>query len=192
MCSDENDLDLMIFCSSALDKVLREFGSEEKIKEEERRSEKCVRDLILESAAKVGALRLLSHIEQLGLSFNDMRYKFNDNVSYCICIESTIRHVVSRSEKHGSECVKTIMEKVQAILDDEPRNRRLCCGHDCVRVLARALKRKLGSQNLDSEKGAQILEKSLRVAYDYSLFKKSDAFRKIREWEKRNGYKVLR
>ena len=58
--TEENDVEMMILCSPALEIVLAEYGSRTKIEHVEGKEGKAVRALVFEAAAVVGAVRLLS------------------------------------------------------------------------------------------------------------------------------------
>ena len=189
--TDENDIEVMILCSTALDTVLNNYGSQNKIPKETLSRGKSVRELIFRSASVVGFLRLLSQKNEWSLSFEDMDYKFASSSSYDLDEAKTVEHVLSRSKKN--------MDKSNIVADI--RNRRseavpykdLCCGHDCIRVLGRAFKSKLGSDNdFNNEKGAKKLQKILRVSYHFELFQQSVACNKIREWEETAGFIILK
>ena len=71
-------------------------------------------------------------------------------------------------------------------------SKALCSGHDCVRVLGRALKNEYGhSHQFNNEKGAKLLEGILRIAYELNDFQSTRAFNAIRSWEKKRGFVVF-
>ena len=190
--SDENDVEIMILCSTALDNILREFGDRASIATITKSENKEVCELIFEAASFIGTLRLISQKEDWSLSFKGMKYKFKPNNSYLLDEIKTIKHIVGRSCVRPSLSEDKILARVKEFLSKCNERKNLCSGHDCMRILGKALKSKLGSENqFDNENGAKTLERILRLAYDYDNFRKTRAYRKIRKWEKRSGYKTL-
>ena len=191
--TDENDMEIMILCSEALDKVLQEFGTKKNILETEETEEMSVKDLIFKSSSIIGTLRLLSQREKWSLLFEKMKYKFVPNKSYFLDEVKTVRHVLGRSKFKVSMTEDEILKFIRynCMRQDIPK-KNLCCGHDCVRVLGRALKSTLGnSGQFNNDDGAVTLEKILRLAYEFEHFKKTNAYNEIRNWEKISGFKIL-
>ena len=191
--TDENDMEIMILCSEALDKVLQEFGSEDKILKTEETEGMSVKDLIFKSASIIGTLRLLSQREKWFLQFEKMKYKFVANNSYLLNELPTVKHILGRSEFKVSMTEDEILKFIRCncIRQDIPK-KNLCCGHDCVRILGKALKSTLGnSKGFNNDDGAATLEKILRLAYEFEHFKKTNAYNGIRNWEKISGFKIL-
>lgn len=191
--TDENDMEIMILCSAALDNMLEEFGNQNRISSTVNVEGMSVRDLIFSSASVVGTLRLLSQKEGWSLQFEGMTYQFVSNKSYSLDEVKTVRHVLGRSNfkvnMEESDIVTLI--RSSSMLPDIPR-KNLCCGHDCVRVLGRALKSALGnSKEFNNDAGAVTLEKVLRLAYEFEYFKKTNAYDEIRNWETISGFKIL-
>ena len=192
--SDENDIEIMILCSSALDDLLQEFGVPDRVATiVESSGQMKVCDLIFDAASFVGTLRLLSHINSWSLSFEGMNYKYTDNNSYFLDEVKTIQHIVGRSNERPNLTERQILTHVKNFLSGGDDTKNLCCGHDCVRILGRALKSKFGKTNkFNNEEGAKSLERILRLTYDYEKFMQTKAYNEIRNWEMISGFKVLR
>jgi len=73
LLTDMHDLELMIINSPALEKVLVELGSTEKISKLEKTYKKDIRSLLLESAMPIGYLRWVSLREKLSLKFETLK-----------------------------------------------------------------------------------------------------------------------
>ena len=191
--SDGNNVEIMILSSPAIENVMREFGSANKVSAAIENTVKTLAELIFEAAAPVGSLRFVSQREQWNLKFEDMNYKFCGNQSYeCNILEYT-RHVLGRSDIQVEIDPPDCVEMINQVLVEQTPAHSLCNGHDCVRVLGRALKSALGTTNqFDSEKGAKTLSKIVRLAYEYEFFTQTLAFRGFRDWESKTGYQVLR
>ncbi len=190
--TDENDIEIMILRTEALLNVLREFGSERKMRLMEAGACARVEHDILESAARVGALRLLSARESLNLKFRCMTYKFESNSSMVLDLRKTVEHVLARSQRFTTDLRDELIQKIERMLESPEDVAAFCNGHDCVRILGRALRHKLGSNGqFDSDDGASNLGKVLRLAYERTFFIATNLFSAIRSWESATGYVVL-
>lgn len=186
-----HDLDVLLFFSPALDKLLDEYGSTEKIRAFEDRSLLSVRDAILAAAAEIGTLRIIS--ERRGLAFDFDALKFNDfidrdnlNLSRVSLIEA-IRNASRRHDLDAAELLNWCNE-IHAcsypVCD-------IANGHDVTRILAIALRKAIGSVN-PSVVTAEWLEAQLRIAYEASWFRTDPLHHALAAWEQLNPpYKVL-
>lgn len=191
--TDHNDVEIMILSSTCLSYVLLEFGVDDKVDAVTQSTGMEVCDILFDAAAFLGALRLLSLREEWHLKFEGMNYKFLDANSYVLDEIRTVQHIVARSERRPSISELEVAEIARLEKMAANSHRDICCGHDCVRILGRALRRSLGNTNLfNSEEGAKQLSKVLRVAYGWEQFRETELFRSILEWELGSGYVVFR
>ncbi len=191
--SDENDVEIMILCSTALNRFLREFGDHERIEAITKSEKKQVCDLIFDAASFIGALRLISQTEGWSLSFGGMTYQFMPKNSFSLDETKTIKHVVGRSSVRPGLSEDQILTQVKDISSKYNGSKNLCSGHDCMRILGKALKSKLGTESrFDNKNGTKDLESIFRLTYDYDEFRKTKAYSEVRNWEKRSGYKTLK
>lgn len=185
--TDENDLEMMILSSSALQHTIQEFGSENKIDAQPDE----VHVQIAEWASIVGALRLASISKSWALDFDGMTYKFVDSQSPQLCAKKTPEHIVGRTKTQTKPSVDDAIECSNGLIKIHTAQ-ALSNGHDCVAVLAKALKRKYGSTNaFNSDAGRINLEKTLRLAYDFDMFRGTQVFDKICKWETKTGYNLF-
>ena len=190
--TDENDMEIMILCSSAFDKVTGTYGRADKVGAAEVTASMSAREMVFQSASAVGTLRLLAQQKGWPLVFDEMKYQFTRTNSYCLDDAATVRHVLARSKATVNMKEDEIIDVVRNRESLQVQVKRLCNGHDCVRVLGRALKTVFGNMGqFNSGPGASLLEGALRLAYDLRYFSRTKAYREIREWEARAGYKVL-
>lgn len=190
--TDENDIEIMILCSPALDNLLGEFGAKDRVSAIVESGGKQVCDLVFDAASFVGALRLVSQVEGWSLSFEGMTYQFIDLNSYCFDESKTVRHVLGRSKRRPCMTNDEILTRVQEQVSQIDMAKKLCCGHDCLRVLGKALKKKFGNTNEFNGAGrAKTLGRILRLAYDFDFFRQTNACQEIRKWETVTGFKVL-
>ncbi|MCP4410222.1 MAG: DUF4435 domain-containing protein [Gammaproteobacteria bacterium] len=190
--SDENDIEIMILCSPALENVVREFGNDDRIDAFQQATGRRVSESIFEEASFMGAFRLLSQHRGWSCEFSSMRWRFSNGNFFAIDRHRMVQQILQRSvtdtDAAAADVVELIKEKVAA----STKRREICCGHDCVRILGRALYKKLGSTNqFCSEKGARELAKILRLSYEYEFFKSTILYKSIVDWQTKSGYRIL-
>ena len=190
--TDENDIEVMVLCSGSLERVLEEIGNDSIISKTEEVQKKSVREIIFQSASVIGCLRLVSQVESLSLQFDGMSYKFRANNSCVLDKEKTIRHVLGRSGPIDGLSENAVIDMIGVWRSKAISAKELCRGHDCVRVLGRALKKQFGNKSdFNNDAGARVLESILRLAYDFVDFRGTKAYGDIRRWEKDSGFRVL-
>ena len=192
--SDENDIEIMILCSAALEDLLREYGSENRVAAIVESTGRQVCDLVFDAASFIGTLRLLSQREGWSLLFEGMAYQFRNNNSYILDEVKTMKHIVARSKVKLCLTESQILIHVRNLVSSCGDVKNLCCGHDCVRILGRALKSEFGKTNqiFNNKAGAKNLERILRLTYEYEYFQRTKAYEELRDWEIISGFKVLR
>ncbi|MBD2492778.1 DUF4435 domain-containing protein [Nostoc sp. FACHB-280] len=186
--TDTHDLETMLIQSPALDKVLAEFGSEEKIAQFKR----DVRLTLCEIGISVGYLLLISLSEGLNLTFEGITFsKFIDEQTLQINELRMIQEVKNKSQAYSLKD-----EELQKQLISQKNNNhdpwQVCCGHDLVEILSLGLRKALGT-NKAADVEPNALERSLRLAYEEVYFCKTQLYFNIRTWESQNQpFKVLR
>ncbi|MCC5635924.1 DUF4435 domain-containing protein [Nostoc sp. CHAB 5844] len=186
--TDTHDLETMLIQSPALDKILAEFGSEEKIAQFKR----DVRLALLEIGMSLGYLLWISQSDGLNLTFEGITFsKFIDEQTLQINELQMIREVKNKSQAYTLKD-----EDLQQRLTNQKSNNhdpwQVCCGHDLVQILSVGLRKALGS-NKAADVEPNSLERSLRLAYEEIYFCKTQLYFNIRTWESQNQpFKVLR
>lgn len=191
--TDENDVEIMIAASAAMNNFLGEFGSKAKIDAKERATGIPIGEVLFTAAAPIGALRLISLENGWNLKFHDMKYKFVSNMAIEIDIGKMVNHIIGRSDFDARMSYDEVVTKIAKKLELGDEKKMLCNGHDFVRILGRALKSEIGNDNsFDGDASCELLEKTLRLSYDYQEFKKSRLFSKLSEWEEITKYTVFK
>jgi hypothetical protein len=186
--TDTHDLESMLINSTAFDKVLTEFGSEEKVLQFNR----DIRLAILESSISVGYLLWISQSDGLNLTFDGITFsKFVDEQNLQIDELKLIREV-----KNKSQAFSLKDENLQLKMSSQKSNNhdpwQVCCGHHLVEILSLGLRKTIGS-NKASDIEADKLERYLRLAYEESYFRDTQLYASILDWEANNEpFKVLR
>jgi len=186
--TDTHDLETMLIQSPALDKVLAEVGSEEKIT----KFGKDIRSVLLQAGKPIGYLLWISQIHGLNLTFAGIRFsKFIDEQTLQIDEIKLIQEVKNKSEAHTLKS-----EILQQHIANQKRNDhdpyQVCCGHHLVQILSFGLCKAIGSVK-SSDVELSILERSLRLAYEEAYFYKTQIYLSIRQWETVNRpFRVLK
>lgn len=179
--TDTHDLETMLIQSPALDKIITEFGSEDKIKE----FNQDIRETLVKLGIKIGYLRWISQSEGLNLAFNKIEFRrFLDEKTLQINQIKLIQEIKNKSQDFSIP--DTDLQK--KLEDEEKENHdswHICCGHDLVKILSIALCKKIGSNNTNEVK-VEILERSLRLAYEETYFYKTLIYSNICKWEINN------
>lgn len=196
--TDTHDIELMIIASPALEKVLRQYGSKDKLQSFTTKLGKDIRSILVESAMPIGYLRWISLRENLSLKFEDLNFeRFIDKQELTTDIKRLIRIVQS----HTSDTIDSqkyqfkddeLHTRIQQLSNDSHDPWHVCCGHDVVNILSVGLCRAIGSNSGQIAKPDQI-EKWLQLAYEQSYFSQTRLYAAIQKWEKANEkFMVLR
>ena len=176
--TDEHDLEMMLIKSAAFDKLLKERGSEEKIKA----FTEDIRETLLKLGQEIGKLRWLSLRNKLDLKFEGLNFKnFIDKENLSINIDELIRSFKNKSQKPSLD-EQQIKQDLSVISDENHDPWQLCCGHDFISILAIALCKVLGTWNANDVK-TEVLERELRLAYELSYFYQTQIYQLMVNWQ---------
>lgn len=190
--SDTHDLETMLINSRAFDKVIREFGSQEKITKFGR----DIRTALLEAGMPVGYLLWVSQRDGLNLTFEKIKFSnFIDKKTLEIDEIKLIQEVHNKSQNKPQAVILKKEDLQQRITNQKSSNPdpwQVCCGHHLVEILSLSLREAIGSANVDDVK-PENLERSLRLAYEETYFCKTLIYLSICTWESQNSpFRVLR
>ena len=179
--TDTHDLETMLLQSPALEKVIREFGSEDKIT----KFNKDIREVLLDTEILVGYLRWISQTDKLSLAFSSITFsKFISEKTLQINELKLIQEVKNKSQ---ASFLKD--EDLQQKLVNKKHNNhdpwQVCCGHDLVEILSIGLRKAIGS-NKAAEVEVNSLERNLRLAYEETYFDKTQLYLHIKTWQNNN------
>ena len=182
------DLEALLIKSAALERVLVERGSAEKIS----CFGKDVRDTLVAAAVPIGCLRLHSRRSGLNLRFNGIRYgRCVDAITLETDVQAMIREVKNRSMRSDLECRGTAQE-IRGIEDAVEDRWLVCCGTDMVEVLGIGLRKALGTNTASAVESGALRER-LRLAYEWNELSRSQLAQDLRDWTDRNpGFRVLK
>jgi hypothetical protein len=190
--TDNHDLETMIVVSPALEKLLGEFGSENKITQFEQDTGKDVRTVLLESCMLVGYLRWVSLQKGFSLKFEGLDFsKFLDIEKLTIGETKLIKAIKDKSQRHDipDEQIKI---SIQELKRDDHNLWHVCCGHDLVCILSVGLHKAIGTKDT-SDITPERIESSLRLSYELRHFQRTQLYLSIQRWEEANKpFVVLR
>lgn len=183
--TDTHDLETMLLESPALEKVLDEFGSVDKINEFVKKSGKSIRTVLLKTGCSLGYLRWVSLQQNLALTFEGLAFnRFVDNKTLALNITNLIKTVKNKSQKHNLN-EQDLEQSIDAVKDTNHNRWDVCCGHDLICILSLGLQKTLGS-NKAKDVDVALLEKFLRVAYEYAYFLNTQLYQSLKSWEEYN------
>ncbi len=190
--TDTHDLETMIIRSPAFEKVLGEFGSEEKIHQITQKIGKDIRTLLLECGTPLGYLRWVSLRENLSLAFEDLNFsKFISRDSLTIDRHELIQAVKNKSQRPDISEAR-LKASIQDLQNDAHNAWYVCCGHDLIRILSRGLHGAFSRGKNDTRDASpDILEISLRLAFEHSHFYKTHLYLSVQNWERANAPYVI-
>ena len=180
--TDTHDLETMLLESPALDKLLDEFGSAQKITDFAANNNMDVRQALLVAARPIGYLRWVSQRGDFSLKFEGIVFsRFIDHDTLHIDISELIREVKNKSRRHDLDD-NDLRNKIDELTDSKHSAWDICCGHDLVYILSFGLRRILGS-NDSNEVEPETLERFLRTGYESAYFLSTRLYQALREWE---------
>jgi len=185
--TDSHDLETMLINSPAFNKVLAEFGSEEKIGKFNR----DVKLVLLENGMSVGYLLWISKCEALNLTFDGITFsKFIDEQTLQIDELKLIQEIKNKSQAYSLKD-EDLRQQLNSRKSNNHDPWQICCGHHLVEILSFGLRRVFGS-NKAADVEPNSLERSLRLAYEEIYFRQTQLYLDIRKWESNNQpFKVL-
>ena len=181
LLTDTHDLETMLLKSPALEKVVTEHGSAEKIES----FAQDIRQTLLQSAKIIGYLRWASLKFNYCLKFEGLKFKkFVDDRTLILDESKLIKIVKDNSEKAGLD-EQEIRANMDSLKTDTQDMWHVCCGHDMISILSIALCKALGSFN-SQKADPKVLESYLRVAYESAHFRETKLYIAIQTWEQTN------
>jgi Protein of unknown function (DUF4435) len=186
--TDFHDLECLILISPALEKVLAEVGSENKIN----KFGKDIRETLFEIGSFIGYFRWISLSDELNLTFEDLDFgKFIDKNNLNFSLDSGITTVKNKSQKLSIDNAH-ISQQINNLASQNCDKKQVACGKDLVETLSLALQKVLGTNNANSVT-SDIIARDLRLAYEFEFFILTDLYQNIKEWEIQNvPFKVFR
>ena len=184
--TEYHDLDILILCSSALEKFLEERAEPEKLEAVTKSKGTDVRSIVLEAASGLGYLRLLAKFlwerEDYDLDFKDLEFGFI-SLDTLSCDEEEMVGEVLANSNHGQVRKSELVARLKRIRNSQSYDlRQLCNGHDVMAILGISLRRMLGAFR-DTETHRRYIEIDIRSAFDDRAFVSTQLFANLGRWE---------
>ena len=176
--TDFRDIEISMFESGALHKILAELGSNNKLPSLDCGSVnlEVIKEKIYQVASKIGALRYYSLKNGYNYKLKELNFsKFISQRNLEINTEKLINQINSKSEKKitiHDVCTAFELELPDRLTD----SKNLCCGHDVTELLGVALRKLWGSNN---SIGKETLESSFRIGYSDHEFYQSEMYKQL-------------
>jgi len=177
--SDFRDLEISMFESDSLHRILVELGSENKLPAiGDGIDLDLIKRKIYSVSSIMGKLRFYSLKNNLRISFRKLNFvKFVDPNTLDINYEMLLQQInsINESEISMEHIEKSFEEKLPEKLID---CKYICSGHDVIEILGISLKKLWGTNN-SKDVSRKILEKHLRIGYSNDEFERTEMFNKL-------------
>jgi Protein of unknown function (DUF4435) len=184
--TDTHDLETMMLKSPALEKLLSEMGSEDKLDDFVKGRGKEVRDVLLEEGLYLGYLRWVSLRHGHALKFEGLKYREFIDITTLAIDQSKLIVTIKNHSQRPELSAQELQQQIEAVSDEEHDIWHVCCGHDLICFLSVGLHKAIGSYNW-KEIEPEIIERSLRLAYESAWFRDTRLYASIKAWEGVNG-----
>jgi Protein of unknown function (DUF4435) len=180
--TDTHDLETMMLKSPALEKLLLEMGSGDKLGEFVKVRGKELREALLEEGLHLGYLRWVSLRHGYALKFEGLNYRaFTDHLTLNVNQSKLIETIKNHSQKLQPSD-QELRQQIEAISDETHDKWHVCCGHDLICLLSVGLHKAIGSYDWKEIK-PEVIERSLRLAYESAWFRDTRLYASIKAWE---------
>ena len=176
LATDAHDLECMLCRSSALDKVLAEFGSDEKIGRFGQSA--GVRTALLERGLVFGRLRWAAQRLEAGLRLPAMR-AFVDEKSWSVDEDGLVHRAADLND--GVEA-SALRHHIADLPPADPWH--VVHGHDLLEILRVGLRSVLG--DLRASVGVKEIARALRLAMPVADLQSTQLWQDMRQWERFN------
>jgi len=175
--TDFRDMEISLFAPGNLESILIEIGSSEKIEKWCSIYGSIFERLMVESS-KVGGLLHLSNKQNLGLNFQDLKWKnFANKDTLEVNLETLVEYVKSKSHR-GELSTSALVNQVNQVLALMDR-KQIIRGHDIISWIAFALQSTLGSVgSIDTDSVATVF----RLSVSRDQFQQLALYRAIQDW----------
>jgi len=182
--TDLHDLECMMLNSPAFDRMLEEFGADDRVSAFSATSP-LIANQLATKVVPLGCLRLISIQQGLDLKFEGLTFsRFVERSDLHMDPTKMVREVVNNSQKHRLD-QSQLAGQVAGEMQKGHDCWQICCGHDIVEVLSFALRKKFSGKS-GGEVATESLERCLRLAYNSADFKETSLYLAMDEWEQQH------
>jgi hypothetical protein len=191
--TDTHDVETLIFMSPALEKILREYISIDKL---DNFAEKHIdiRYSLLKIASSLGIIRWVNYRWDMGVcfymdSFKKIPIEWHEaiDIHKFIVDNGKLIDIIFNGDYQFK---KRFIQKIKITDVNGIDNLDLCNGHDVIYVTVFFIKNH-GKQNLATNLDVFILSRNLRLAYEDSYFRNTRLYSSLLDWQSMTGKKIL-
>ena len=180
--TDMHDAECFMLSTSAFDKLVSEFASEEKLSAWQKRYAADMRSHLTQQAAIIGTLLWHSNCTCLNLCFRELDAKeYVIEPDLQVDALKLIKHVKNKSKRYDLPD-EHLAHELEQRLKVSDKFWQMVRGRDVINILSFAFRRTLGSWK-SQEATCEHIERGLRLAYTEDDFSQTKLYSKIREWE---------
>lgn len=173
--TDENDLEVTILASDAIEALMAEYAEESLVADFEKNEGVSPAIYLEQVCREFGQLRLLSRVQGHNVDFDRLSpYRFVSQETWKLDRDALLREYATLA---GMSC-QDLEAQLQAVV---PAAKRwgLCQGHDAVRILAQGFRKRIGRKQISEHDLAKVL----RIAYSNELLRVSRMFATLQALE---------
>lgn len=183
VATDAHDLECLLCRSSALCKVLAEFGEPRKIQRLTKEKGSDIRDCLLARAIVFGRLRLVAEYFRLDINFGVVRIqRFVDEKTWKVDCRALIREL-AQTQQNSTLDEDSLKRHLAKLPEFDPW--RIVRGHDVIMILRIGLKNVLGT--IKNSVGDEQIARVLRAGMSMEELKETKLWADIRVWETQNA-----
>ncbi len=183
--TDDHDIECTMLRSTALERVLTEFGVPERIEAFANQHGGLVGYAMAKGATALGHLLLVSLNNDYGLVFDNLSFsKFVDSSKLQISITEMLTEVRNKSQKHSLDW-DAIEQHVTMACRAGHDPWQVCSGHHLIDILSLAFRHTFAAHK-GNEVAPELLAKCLRLAYHTPQFVGTSLHKAILAWEAAN------
>lgn len=173
--TDENDLEVTLLASEALDLLLHEYADEALLGEFRVSQDLSAVDQLERMSQEFGKLRLLSKQLDHNVDFDRLSpYRFVSQDDWSLDL---VELHVEYARLAGISVEQLHADLTATIPATKPWG--LCQGHDSIRILAQGLRKKIGKKQINEQDLARVL----RIAYSLDMLQRSQMYKSLRALE---------
>lgn len=176
--TDSHDSEMMMIGSPAIGSLISEYAKPAYYEGLERNLSKKS----LEVCYEVGLVRWINCNENLEINFKGMNFESFltvNNLNLIFCINSFLQNLIDNSP-HIKIDKQKLLEKIKEYREKDACHFQVCSGHDLTKVISMILSQDhVGIFPINPGR----VESSLRLAYSFSDFQKTNLHSKIVEWQ---------
>lgn len=146
-----------------------------------------IRDVLLESASKIGTMRYLSRARMWHLRFNEMTIRFLDHGVIDIDLDRQIEALRQRTVNQTMPILDIVKQEIARAIALHPRPISRTSGGDICEVIAKGAHDVFGRTHVALGRVRAAVEEVFRAAYTFENFRTTKLYSDIRAWEQRRA-----